>query len=42
MRRFSPAFCGTFDPGSSTVPFALAVMVLIGKSSTTTTPWFLA
>src|SRR5450631_438551 len=35
MLRFSPAFCRTFLPGSSIVPFALAVMFLICSPSNT-------
>ena len=33
MDRFTPAFCFTFLPGFSTVPFAFAVMPLVLRSS---------
>ncbi len=36
MARLSPAFYFTFRPGFSTVPFALLVMALVFRSSSTT------
>ncbi len=38
MERFSPAFCATFLPGSSTVPRADVTMFVMVSASTTTVP----
>ncbi|PYX84701.1 MAG: hypothetical protein DMG70_05745 [Acidobacteria bacterium] len=41
MTRFTPDFCLTFVPGCSAVPAADADMLLLCKSPSTITAWFL-
>ena len=42
QRRFRPAFCATFRPGSAAVPWAEAVMLRSFNPSIAMTPWFWA